>query len=114
MLDLNDHLFWIFLFFVIFYIYIDLRFCQLRKEMLSHYLLCEKLLTEHNLSSQMRLTDIIPTRYENKRIEHFSDSEKKNADIELNGLDVSFLDIDDNFASFSAKDWLVNKDTKSF
>jgi hypothetical protein len=39
-------LLWMLVFFVIFYIYIDVRLTKLRKEMLEHYRQCEKLVTQ--------------------------------------------------------------------
>lgn len=38
-------LLWMLIFFVIFYLYIDIRITKLRKEMLSHYSICESMLS---------------------------------------------------------------------
>src|SRR6478609_351463 len=39
-------LLWMLVFFIIFYLYIDIRLTKLRKELLSHYALCEKMLKD--------------------------------------------------------------------
>lgn len=39
-------LLWMLVFFIIFYIYIDIRITKLRKEMLEHYRLCENIVTQ--------------------------------------------------------------------
>lgn len=36
---------WMLVFFVIFYLYIDIRITKLRKELLGHYMICEKMLS---------------------------------------------------------------------
>src|SRR5690348_9712677 len=41
---------WMLIFFVVFYLYIDIRLTKLRQELLSHYMLCERMLT-HGLKN---------------------------------------------------------------
>lgn len=40
------NLLWMLVFFIIFYIYIDVKISRLRTELLSHYMMCEKLITD--------------------------------------------------------------------
>lgn len=62
-------LLWMLIFFVVFYLYIDIRITKLRKEMLSHYMLCESMLsngmqkTPHiggDTSTPLKLISTIP------------------------------------------------------
>ena len=82
--DVNT-LLWILIFFVVFYLYIDIRITRLRKELLSHYMLCENMLSNKMKISQTygghepiklisaqnesfdTFTNIIPTREETAR-----------------------------------------------
>jgi len=73
-------LLWMLIFFLVFYLYIDIRMTKLRKEMLGHYMLCENMITkqigaQNTEESPLRLgssvyepvdglTNIIPTREE--------------------------------------------------
>ena len=65
---------WLIIFFIIFYFYIDVRINKLRKELLSHYLMCEDMMsmkkTEH-FNAFATDQDIVPTREETARGLHF-------------------------------------------
>jgi hypothetical protein len=50
---------WLLVFFVIFFIYIDVRITKLRKEMLSHYMMCEKMLSQSFKDSTPKM-NVIP------------------------------------------------------
>jgi hypothetical protein len=53
---------WMLIFFVVFYLYIDIRITKLRKEMLSHYEICEKMLTHGMTGSQLpSMNTVTPT-----------------------------------------------------
>lgn len=61
------NLLWMLVFFIIFYIYIDVKISRLRTELLSHYMMCEKLITDPN-SSRMSSSQDLRTLMPNSRV----------------------------------------------
>ena len=97
MLSLNNNLFWMLFFFVIFYVYVDMRFHQIRKELLNQYFMCEKLLTEYKLADKMTLRNIVPLSngggMPTKPVQENFTS--------LPGFNISVLELEDMFAPFT-------------
>lgn len=78
-------LLWMLIFFVVFYLYIDIRITKLRKELLSHYMVCENMLSNglkktnlvHGTTTQdhppLKLISSMPS-FSNDVIDSFTDT----------------------------------------
>jgi len=79
-------LIWMLIFFVVFYLYIDVRMTNLRNELLRHYTLCESLLSKGTGSQSPRspteelpyVTSIMPPM---QHVDHFTQTNVNNDSI---------------------------------